>query len=260
MDFALRASTDAYTLTLLLSLGAMLIWESVAPFRALTATRNARWRLNFLMMLVGVSALALLVPLSLAGVARWAQARGWGLFNQWALAGWAALASSMALMDLAKYWEHRAMHQLTWLWRIHRAHHWDPEMDVTTSVRFHPFELAFTLAADMLVVALIGAPPEAVLLYRLIRVVVSSLAHGNIDLSMPALVATPNFHRVHHSIAAHEQARNLSGGLTLWDRLFGTYLGAPAGDARTMPLGISHPPPSQSQSLGAMLRDPFRPA
>ena len=77
------------------------------------------------------------------------------------------IALSLLVMDIAKYFEHRAMHGVPWLWRIHRTHHSDSEMDVTTSLRFHPLESAGTLFADAAVIVAVGAPAPVVAWYRI---------------------------------------------------------------------------------------------
>ena len=165
VDFWPRVSSDALTLALLGTLALILVWEAAAPYRALTPERTARWRVNILLYVIGAALLSLLAPISLASVARWAADRGWGLLNWLALPAWLVVALSVLAMDLGKYLEHRAMHKVRCLWRIHRTHHSDNEMDATTSLRFHPLESGGTLLADAAVIVALGAPAPAVAAY-----------------------------------------------------------------------------------------------
>jgi sterol desaturase/sphingolipid hydroxylase (fatty acid hydroxylase superfamily) len=263
MERWFSVSSDSFTLVLLGTLAMMLLWEAAAPYRKLTPERSARWRMNIMLYVISAAVLALLAPLSLVAVARWAAAAGWGLLNQLALPAWLVIALSVLVMDLAKYFEHRAMHEVPWLWRIHRTHHSDNEMDVTTSLRFHPLESAGTLLADAAVIVAVGAPAPLVAGYRIARQVVSTFVHGNVSLSpkldalLRTTLATPDFHRIHHATSAREQARNLSGGLIWWDRLLGTYMARPDADPRRMPLGLEERSTAQACSLKCALAEPF---
>ena len=180
MDRWFRVSSDAFTLVLLGTLAVMLIWEAATPYRELTPERSARWRMNIMLYVIGTAMLALLAPLSLVAIARWAAAEGWGPLNQLALPEWLVIALSLLVMDIAKYFENRAMHGVPWLWRIHRTHHSDSEMDVTTSLRFHPLESAGTLFADAAVIVAVGAPAPVVGGYSIARQVVSAFVDGNL--------------------------------------------------------------------------------
>ena len=259
----MRLSSDALTVALLGTLAVMLVWEAVAPYRVLSPGSNARWRVNFALFAIGAVLLSLLAPLSLAAVARWAGDAGWGLFNGLDFPVGLTIVLSILAMDLGKYFEHRVMHSVPLLWRIHRTHHSDDEMDATTSLRFHPFESAGTLLVDAAVVVALGAPAPAVAAYRVARQAVSAFVHGNVSLHprldalLRTALATPDFHRVHHAATAREQARNLSGGLIWWDRMFGTYVPRAAEDPRCMRLGVAERSTAQACSLAVALREPF---
>ncbi len=103
----------------------------------------------------------------------------------------------------------------------------------------------------------------AVVFYRLARVTASTIVHGNVSIPptlekfLRLVLVTPDMHRIHHSVQGDEQRGNLSGGLSWWDYLFGTYIGTPASDYRTMQLGLSGYPDARSSSLRATLMDPF---
>src|SRR5204863_7175126 len=96
-----------------------------------------------------------------------AQERGWGLFNRVALPVWLELLLALFLLDLAIYLQHRLFHYVPVLWRLHRMHHADLDVDVTTGARLHPVELPLSLGIKFLVVVTLGAPGLAVLLFEI---------------------------------------------------------------------------------------------
>ena len=114
----------------------------------------------------------------------------------------------MILLDLAIYLQHVLFHAVPVLWRLHRMHHADLEFDVTTGVRFHPIEILLSMAIKLGVVAALGAPAVAVLIFEVLLNATSMFNHGNVrlpqrlDRVLRWLVVTPDMHRVHHSIAA----------------------------------------------------------
>lgn len=254
---------DALTAALLGSLAAVLLWEAMAPCRPPALDRNARWALNFALLGIGVATVGMVVPVSLVALASHAETRDWGVFHFATMRSELVVVFSVLVMDLGKYLQHWAMHRFSWLWRMHRLHHSDTDMDVTTSFRFHPLELIFTLLADAALVVAFGVAPAVVAGYRLVRVCVSSFAHGNVRLPVRAaawvsrVFVTPDFHRRHHSVVVAEQAGNLSGGLVWWDRWFGTALPPSDTDPRTMPLGLDGPAGTHVHSLPRALIEPF---
>ena len=146
----------------------------------------------------------------------------------------AALIGFLAL-DLAIYVQHVVFHKVPLLWRLHRMHHADLDIDVTTGVRFHPIEILISLAIKIAVILALGIPVVAVILFEVLLNVTSMFNHSNV--SMPAwldrvlrlIVVTPDMHRVHHSILRHETDSNFGFNLPWWDRLFGTYRRAAGG-------------------------------
>jgi sterol desaturase/sphingolipid hydroxylase (fatty acid hydroxylase superfamily) len=259
----LENQNDVQTAVLLAALAATLLWEMWSPRRGPAAPRTKRWRVNFLLLLVNLLVVYALVPVATVTLALVASDAGWGLFNQWRIPFIPAFVLGVLLMDLAKYAQHYLLHRVPLLWRIHRVHHADPDLDVTTSLRFHPLETLVGVLTDSLVILAFGVPALAVVLYRLARVTASTIVHGNVSIPPAAdrllrlVLVTPDMHRIHHSVREHEQRSNLSGGLSWWDYLFGTYAGTPASDYRTMPLGLNGYPDARASSLRATLLDPF---
>jgi sterol desaturase/sphingolipid hydroxylase (fatty acid hydroxylase superfamily) len=200
--------------------------ELISPAR--TPVR-ARWPLN---IGLGVLNLVLVRLAAVAGpfaVATFAAQQDFGLFNQFALPGWVGTLLVIIAMDFAIYWQHRASHRFGWFWALHKLHHADADFDVTTGLRFHPGEALLSMLYKGAIGALLGAPPEAMLLFELYIAVGSMIEHGNIALP-PRLErvirrfwVTPAMHTIHHSAIGDDHNHNYCFAISLWDRLFGTY-------------------------------------
>ena len=206
----------------------------------------------------------IVAPTGAVGLALFAEERGWGLFNMVALPVWLELLLALFLLDLAIYLQHRLFHYVPVLWRLHRMHHADLDVDVTTGARFHPLEILLSLGIKFLVVVPLGAPPLAVLLFEIALNATSMFNHTNVWLP-PAierllrwLVVTPDMHRVHHSIIRRETDSNFGFNFPWWDRLFGTYRPRPEAGHEAMTLGTEQFRNSKELRLDRMLTQPFR--
>jgi sterol desaturase/sphingolipid hydroxylase (fatty acid hydroxylase superfamily) len=171
------------------------------------------------------------------GAALVAEARGWGLFALMGAPPVLAALGAILILDLVVYAQHWALHRVPALWRIHRVHHADTALDVTTALRFHPIEIALSMLVKMAAVVALGAPPEAVVAFEVLLNATAMFNHANVRLPPLAermlrwIVVTPGMHRVHHSTAPDETNSNYGFNLPWWDRLFRTYRSAPqAGD------------------------------
>jgi sterol desaturase/sphingolipid hydroxylase (fatty acid hydroxylase superfamily) len=205
------------------------------------------------------------LPLSGIGAALWAEGRGWGLLAGWpsAPAG-AVLAATLAARSLSSYAVHVAMHRVPLLWRVHRVHHSDPFLDVSTTVRFHPLEFLVQLAPTGAVIVALGLPAWALLVYELLDTGANLFIHANVRLprrleaGLRLVVVTPDLHRVHHSSDQAETDSNYGVVVPWWDRLFGTYRAAPAGGPDGMTLGLAGWRGRRATALGGLLLAPFR--
>jgi len=203
-------------------------------------------------------------PLTAAGLALVAEARGWGLLQFLDLSWWVAISLSVILLDLAIYLQHVLFHAVPAFWRLHRVHHADQEIDVTTGVRFHPVEIALSMGFKLGLIAALGTPAVAVLIFEVLLNATSMFNHSNV--SMPQwvdrvlrwIVVTPDMHRVHHSIVVRETNSNFGFNLPWWDRMFGTYRDQPAAGHEAMTIGIEQFREPIEQRLDHMLTQPFR--
>ena len=242
----------------------MAIWEFLTPRRPQAIGRNWRWPNNLGVVAVDVLIVRILLPITAVGLALFAEARGIGLFNMIVLPVWASIVISVILLDLAIYLQHVLFHAVPALWRLHRVHHADLEFDVTTGLRFHPVEILLSTGIKLAVVAALGTPAAAVLIFELLLNATSMFNHSNVrvppavDRMLRWFVVTPDMHRVHHSILRRETNSNFGFNLPWWDRLLGTYRAQPAAGHEGMTIGIEQFREPRELGLDRMLLQPFR--
>jgi len=240
------------------------VFEAVAPRRKQAIGRGRRWPGNIGVVILDTVLLRVLFPTAAVGLALVAQAHGFGLLNVTALPGWIAVAAAVIALDLAIYLQHVLFHAVPALWRLHRMHHADLELDATTGVRFHPVEVLLSMLIKLAVVAAIGAPAIAVLIFEVLLNATSMFNHANvripsrIDRVLRWLVVTPDMHRVHHSVEPRETNSNFGFNLPWWDRLFGTYKAQPAAGHDAMAIGIDTFRDPRELRLDRMLVQPLR--
>ena len=245
-------------------LAVMAAWELLAPRRHQAAERPLRWSSNLGLVVLDAVLVRILVPTTAVGIGLLAEQRGWGLFHSFAVPGWLAILVSVIVLDLAIYLQHVLFHAVPALWRLHRMHHADLAFDVTTGVRFHPIEILLSMLIKLAVVAALGAPALAVLLFEVLLNATSMFSHGNVRLSrrldgmLRWIVVTPDMHRVHHSVEVPETNSNFGFNLPWWDRMFGTYCAQPTAGHDAMTIGIEQFRDRSELRLDRMLLQPFR--
>jgi len=243
---------------------AMTAWEILAPRRVQEIGRGRRWPSNIAIVVLDTALVRLIFPMTAVGVALLAEAKSWGLFYAFGLSPWVAVPLGVVLLDLAIYLQHVLFHAVPALWRLHRMHHADLEFDVTTGARFHPIEILLSMGIKLGVIAALGTPAVAVLVFEVLLNATSMFNHSNVrmptwlDGIIRWIVVTPDMHRVHHSIVARETNSNFGFNLPWWDRLFGTYRDQPAAGHDAMTIGIEQFRDPGEQRLDHMLTQPFR--
>ncbi len=244
--------------------GVMALWEFLAPWREARQGRAVRWPSNFGVFAVDILAARLLFPASAVGAALWAEAHGVGLLPWLGL--WPVLAGVLGfvLLDLMVYAQHVLFHKVPALWRVHRMHHADTELDVTSGFRFHPIEILASLASKVALIVLLGVPAVAVLTFEIVLNGMAMYNHSNVRLperferALRWLVVTPEMHVIHHSTRRRETDSNYGFNLALWDRLFGTYSHRPEGGYEAMTVGLEGFRDASEQRLDRLLTQPFR--
>jgi len=245
-------------------LALMAAWELLAPRRAQAIGRGLRWPNNLGIVVLDTLLLRLVFPTAAVGFALFAQARGWGLLNAVALPQWLAVIGAVVMLDLAIYLQHVLFHAVPALWRLHRMHHADLEFDVTTGLRFHPLEILLSMGIKLAVIAALGPPAAAVLVFEVLLNATSMFNHGNVrmpaalDRALRWIVVTPDMHRVHHSVLPDETNSNFGFNLPWWDRLLGTYRARPEAGHEAMTLGIEQFREPRELWLHRLLLQPFR--
>lgn len=256
---AIRSAAFVLVLTILV------IAERLRPFRADIGPVRRRLR-NYALVLIDSLLLRIAFPVMAVGFSVVAADAGIGLFNQLPVPTWLAIALSLLLLDLGIYWQHRLLHLVPALWRLHRVHHGDSVFDVSLGVRFHPIEIALSMLWKLALVALLGAPPLAVLIYEVMLSGASLFTHTNVTLPaslqrwLQRILVTPDMHRVHHSVHRDETDSNFGSILVFWDHCFRSFRLQPRDGQRAMQFGTQGFEAAASRTLVGLLLHPFRKA
>jgi sterol desaturase/sphingolipid hydroxylase (fatty acid hydroxylase superfamily) len=239
------------------------LWEAIAPRRAPEASKVVRWSNHVALAIANILLIRLLFPLAAVGLAVFAEERGTGVLNMFPVPYVVAIVVSLLAFDLAVYLIHLAFHTAPVLWRMHRVHHADVDVDVSTAVRFHPIQMVLSAAVKLAVILVLGPPVLAVVLFETLFHALLLFNHSNVRI-VPAVerilrwfIVTPDMHRVHHSIHVAETNSNFGFALPWWDRLFGTYRAEPAIGHEEMTLGIQSFRAERDFWLDRMLLNPF---
>ena len=235
------------------------------PRRVLAFSRPRRWQNHLCLAVINTLLMRILFPMAAVGAALLAQDAGWGLFTVLETPDAIAIPVAFLLLDVVVYGQHRAMHALPLLWRVHRVHHADLDLDITSGLRFHPIEMILSMAIKVAVVFLVGAPVLAVLIFEIVLNGTSLFNHANLRLAGPVdrvirwIVVTPDMHRVHHSVSLNESNSYFGFNLPRWDHIFHSFRSVPSAGHEQMCLGLSTlRDVDDCTSLVAMLALPFR--
>jgi len=242
----------------------MALWEIKAPRRALTVSKVMRWVNNLGLVLLNSIILRLLFPAAAVGMAIFVTDNGWGLLNHFEIPFALSVIISVIFMDFIIYFQHVLVHAVPTLWRLHRVHHADPDYDVTTGTRFHPVEIILSMLIKFATIVVLGPPVIAVITFEIMLNGMAMFNHSNVKLPLGLdrllrfIVVTPDMHRVHHSVEDNETNSNFGFNLSIWDRLFGTYIDQPRAGHMKMTIGIhKYRDPKQVSWLSGMLILPF---
>jgi len=242
----------------------MALWEVVAPRRALTVSKAVRWANNLGLVFLNTLLLRLMFPAAAVGMAAFAAEHGWGLLNHYSLPFALSVVLAVVAMDFIIYLQHVLVHAVPALWRLHRVHHADLDYDVTTGARFHPIEIILSMSIKFATIIVLGAPVVAVVIFEVVLNAMAMFNHSNVSLPrgidriVRLFVVTPDMHRVHHSTEDNEANSNFGFNLSIWDRLFGTYIDQPREGHDHMTIGIHHyRDPKQVSWMPGMLALPF---
>lgn len=263
IDYFLQHHGDIYTGSYFSAYCLVAVWEAFAPRRALSQPMGMRWRANIGITLINIGVVRLFLPLLPVAVALYANDRGVGLLALVPVPVPVAAVLTFIILDGHSWLVHYLLHRVPLLWRLHAVHHSDPDYDFSTSLRFHPIEALLTVAAESLLILLLGPPALAVLCYKVVKVSIGAFAHGNLKLpdgvdgALRRVLVTPDLHRIHHSASPRETNSNFAGITPIWDRLFGTYIDQPAAGHEQLEMGLRGMQTIESVYLRNMLWQPF---
>ena len=217
--------------------------EPLVPRRPGPMDRGARWPTNLLFTLLNVLALGVL-PVSIVSTAFWAEQHRWGLLNQVALPTAVLVVVTLAVRGFISFFTHYLMHMVPLFWRLHRVHHLDTALDVTTTVRFHPLEFVVQTLPAVPIVVVFGLTPWVLVFYEILDVTVTLWTHSNtrlpaaLDRVCRYVVVTPDLHRIHHSAWKPETNSNYGAVFPVWDLVFGTFRSTSRDGHARMRLGL----------------------
>lgn len=254
-----------FRLLLFLSLLTLLaLAERFWPRHAASPRRNHRWPANLGLGLIDALCLRLLLPWLAVDAAVWAQAEQVGVLHLVRMPPWLAAVIAFVVLDFVIYVQHRFMHRYALLWRLHRMHHTDIALDVSSGVRFHPLEILFSMGVKIATVLLLGVGPTVVVVFEIVLSSFSLMTHANLRLPLRLdawlrwVFVTPDMHRIHHSVLREEHDSNFGFHVSWWDRLLGSYTAQPQQSQETMPLGLEEFRDADAQRLRNLLLQPLR--
>ncbi|WP_237438434.1 sterol desaturase family protein [Alteraurantiacibacter buctensis] len=255
----LKLAGMAFTLG---AVGAIAVAERTRPLRRQTVPALPRVTRNLMMGAMCLVVIAAIEnPATRAVAARNSRKRR-GL--QHALGGIPGKAAAFLAMDYGFYLWHVATHKVPFLWRWHRVHHVDPDMDASTALRFHFLDMVVSLPWRLVQVRLSGVDPAMLARWQRFFFLSVLFHHSNTRLSpaweraLSRLITTPAMHGVHHAQDWHLMDSNWSSGVALWDHLHGTYRGEVPQDAIT--IGVDDPCAAQDVPLAGALKAPLLPS
>lgn len=239
----------------------MSVLESLFPAKDRTQSRRSRWSTNIGLVVIDTLAIRILFPVIAVGAALWAQGQNLGLFNMTGLPFWLEILLAIVILDMIIYWQHVAFHRIPILWRLHKVHHVDRDLDATSGLRFHPVEIVLSMLIKMAAVVALGAPVLAVIIFEILLNACALFNHANVRLPrrlerpLRQIMVTPALHRIHHSVIERETNTNYGFSVIWWDKIFRTYTDKPEGQ---LTLGLSEHQTDEPSKLLWSLALPFR--
>lgn len=238
----------------------------IVPFRREEKFLNRfRWFNNVLLSFINTAISRVLVPGGVLLVSGYCQEQKIGVFHWLYFPSVLNFIFSIILMDLTIYYQHRCFHRFNLLWLLHRVHHSDPGFDTSTALRFHPFEILISLGIKAATILIFGVNPAGYVTFEILLNFSAMFNHANfalpanIENKVRSLVVTPDMHRIHHSVENYEMNKNFGFCLSIWDKLFGTYLKSGKGLYKDQnQIGLSQFRDKKGQRIDKLIIQPFR--
>ena len=240
----------------------MALLEAQFPRRERSVSRLVRWPNNIGIVFLNTIILRIIFPTAAVGVALFVEEQRWGILQVVELPLWLTIILVVVALDFIIYLQHVMVHAVPALWRLHRMHHSDVDIDVTTGARFHPVEIVLSMIIKFASIVALGAPAIAVILFEVILNATSMFNHSNVKLPgaldrvLRFVLVTPDMHRVHHSINPDEANCNFGFNLPWWDRLMETYRDQPRDGHEGMTIGLDRFRNPRDQRLDRLVIQP----
>lgn len=270
MQALLSALQQTQMIAMIAGIILLFLWESMQPFYGYfrgSFKKRGKHALRNLFIGGLNSALIVFVFVGLWFAASvWADEYRFGLMH-WLQDGlglpwWVHATGALLFLDAWSYTWHRINHEIPFLWRFHRVHHSDPNMDVTTANRFHIGEILFSSALRIPLIVLLGIYLWELVLYETLMFAVVQFHHSNMsipektDRILRTVIVTPHMHRVHHSRWQPETDSNYSSLFSFWDRLARTFRLNP--QPKNIQLGLDEFDREEDQTVRGMLKTPIQ--
>lgn len=205
-----------------------LVLELSGPYRPPTVSKLKRWFDNLALTALNTVILHFIFGAAAIQTAIYATNHNLGVLNLAGLPLWVKFMITIAFLDFMLYVWHLLNHEMPFLWRFHRVHHSDLNMDVSTATRFHLGELLISAVIKIALIFFIGAEPKAVILFETLLVAAAQFHHSSLKVPerferwWHILFVPPSMHRIHHSVKIRERDSNYGTIFSLWDRFLGT--------------------------------------
>jgi sterol desaturase/sphingolipid hydroxylase (fatty acid hydroxylase superfamily) len=238
--------------------------EFRSPLSQRKTSRPLQWFTNLALAIINSLLLKLLMPILAVGVAVYAKEHQLGLFNLIQLPDAMSFILALLLLDLIIYCQHVLFHNVPLLWRLHRMHHTEIGLDVSSALRFHPIEILLSMFIKMAFVLILGAPVAAVIVFEILLNGLAMFNHSNlklpkkVDRLLRKIVVTPEVHWIHHSPIVKETNSNYGFNLIIWDKVFATYISQPSVEHSKMQQGLPQFGLQKSLTFSELLLLPFR--
>lgn len=245
------------------ALCSLLALEWYWPKRQRSVSRTRRWGANLALIAISSLCASLSIGSLPTRIAEFSNGSYPNLLSYLQWGETAQILLTICLMDLLIYLQHIMFHAVPLFWRLHMVHHADPDLDVSSGLRFHPLEIVLSLLIKALAALVIGVHPVGYFIFEVLLNLGSLFNHSNINIRgsldqiIRMFIVTPDMHRIHHSVVEGETNSNFGFTVSFWDRLFGTYKESAFLPQSKIEIGLKQVSPEQGSHLGYLLLLPF---